>query len=90
LSQDEVWHLLDQVHQPKARMSLTLMYTCGLWVSEAVNLRLEDIDSQRKVVWVRNGRGYKGRSVPLSTETLAQLRAYWLRHQPNTWLFPSW
>lgn len=90
LSRDEVWSLLDQVRRPKARMSLTLMYTCGLRVSEAVNLRLEDIDSRRKVVWVRNGKGYKDRSVPLPTQTLAQLRAYWLRHRPNTWLFPSW
>ena len=90
LSRDEVWSLLDHVRRPKARMSLTLMYTCGLRVSEAVNLRLEDIDSRRKVVWVRNGKGYKDRSVPLPTQTLAQLRAYWLRHRPNTWLFPSW
>jgi site-specific recombinase XerD len=90
LSRDEVWHLLDQVRRPKARMSLTLMYTCGLRVSEAVNLRLEDIDSRRKVVWIRNGKGYKDRSVPLPTQTLAQLRAYWLRYRPNTWLFPSW
>ncbi len=90
LSRDEVWSLLEQVRRPKARMSLTLMYTCGLRVSEAVNLRLEDIDSQRMVVWVRNGKGYKDRSVPLPTQTLAQLRAYWLRHRSNTWLFPSW
>ena len=76
LSRDEVWSLLDQVRRPKVRMSLTLMYTCGLRVSEAVNLRLEDIDSRRKVVWVRNGKGYKDRSVPLPTQTLAQLRAY--------------
>jgi len=89
LSRDEVWSLLDLVRRPKACMSLTLMYTCGLRVSEAVNLRLEDIDSQRMVVWVRNGKGYKDRSVPLPTQTLAQLRAYWLQHRPKTWLFPS-
>jgi integrase/recombinase XerD len=71
-------------------MNLTLMYTCGLRVFEAVNLRLEDIDSQRTVLWVRNGKGYKDRSVPLPTHTLAKLRAYWLRHRPKTWLFPSW
>jgi len=52
LSRDEVWSLLDLIRRPKAHMSLTLMYTCGLRVSEAVNLRLEDIDSHRKVVWV--------------------------------------
>ena len=89
LSRDEVWSLLDQIRRPQARMSLTLMYTCGLRVSEAVNLRLDDINSQRKVIWVRNGKGSKDRSVPLPAETLAQLRAYWSQYRPKTWLFPS-
>jgi integrase/recombinase XerD len=44
LSRDEVWSLLDLVRRDKPRMSLTLMYTCGLRVSEAVHLRLQDID----------------------------------------------
>lgn len=89
LSREEVWSLLDRVRRPQAKMSLTLMYACGLRVSEAVNLRIEDIDSQRKVVWVRNGKGEKDRSVPLPTETLAQLRAYWAQYRPKRWLFPS-
>ncbi len=46
LSRDEMWSLLDLVLRPKPRMSLTLMYTCGLRVSEGVNLRLDDIDFQ--------------------------------------------
>ncbi len=89
LSREEVWSLLDLVRRPKARMSLTLMYTCGLRVSEAVNLRLDDIDSKRMVLWARNTKGYKDRSVPLPTQTLTQLRAYWSEHQPKIWLFPS-
>jgi integrase/recombinase XerD len=89
LSQDEVWSLLDLVRRDKPRMSLTLMYTCGLRVSEAVHLRLQDIDSQRMVVWVRKGKGGKDRSVPLPSYTLAQLRAYWLKYRPKKWLFPS-
>jgi site-specific recombinase XerD len=89
LSREEVWSLLDMVRRPKARMSLTLMYTCGLRVAEAVNLRLEDIDSKRMVLWVRNGKGHKDRSVALPTQTLAQLRAYWSGHRPTTWFFPS-
>ena len=54
-----------------------------------MNLRLEDIDSRRMVAWVRNGKGSKDRSVPLPSQTLAQLRAYWLEHRPKKWLFPS-
>ena len=50
LSRDEVWSLLDLVQRPIPRMCLTLMYTCGMRVSEAVNLRLDDIDSKRMVI----------------------------------------
>jgi integrase/recombinase XerD len=89
LSRKEVWTLLDLVLRPKARMSLTLMYTCGLRVSEAMALRLEDIDSERMVVWVRNAKGNRDRSVPLPTQTLDQLRVYWSEHRPKIWLFPS-
>ena len=89
LSRDEVWHLLDQVRRPVPRMCLTLMYTCGMRVSEAVNLRLDDIDSKRMAIWVRNAKGYKDRSVPLPIQTLTQLRLYWLKYRPKIFLFPS-
>jgi len=47
------------------------MYTCGLRVSEGVNLRLDDIDGKRMVVWARNTKGHRDRSVPLPiTKTL--------------------
>ena len=89
LSRAEVWSLLDRVRHPQARLSLLLMYTCGLRVSEALHLRVQDIDSQRMVLWVRNGKGQKDRSVPLPPPTLAQLRAYWVKYRPATWLFPT-
>ena len=89
LSREEVWSLLDLVRRDKPRMSLILMYTCGLRVSEAVHLRTQDIDSQRMVVWVRKGKGGNDRSVPLPSYTLPQLRAYWLKYKPKKWLFPS-
>ena len=89
LSREEVWSLLDLVRRDKPRMSLILMYTCGLRVSEAVHLRTQDIDSQRMVVWVRKGKGGNDRSVPLPSYTLTQLRAYWLKYKPKKWLFPS-
>jgi site-specific recombinase XerD len=89
LSRDEVWTLLDQVRQPAARLSLILMYTCGLRVSEALRLEVQDIDSRRMVVSVRHGKGAKDRSVPLPQQTLAHLRAYWRQYRPATALFPT-
>ena len=89
LSREEVWSLLDLVQRPKAHMSLILMYTCGLRASEAINLRLDDIDSKRMILWARNTKGYKDRSVPLPVQTLTELRRYWLEHRPKIWLFPG-
>jgi integrase/recombinase XerD len=89
LSQGEVWSLLALVRNEPVHMCLILMYTCGLRVSEGVNLRIKDIDSKRMVLWIRNSKGNKDRSVPLPAQTLAQLRAYWLKHQSKMWLFPG-
>ena len=58
-------------------------------VSEVVNLRIYDIDGKRMVIWVRNAKGYKDRSVPLPIQTLTQLRLYWLEHRPKIWLFSA-
>jgi site-specific recombinase XerD len=54
-----------------------------------VNLRLDDIDGKRMVVWARNTKGHRDRSVPLPIQILTQLRLYWLEHRPKIWLFPS-
>jgi len=89
LSREEVWDLLALVRKESVLICLTLMYTCGLRVSEAVNIRIKDIDSKRMVLWVRNSKGNKDRSVPLPVQTLAQLRAYWLNHRSKMWLFPG-
>lgn len=89
LSPEEVRHVLGRVRRPQARMSLTLMYVCGLRVSEATHLRAADVDSRRMVVNVRGGKGNKDRQVPLPARTLEQLRAYWRQHRPQTWLFPA-
>lgn len=89
LSQSEVWRLLDLVRRPAARMSLVMMYSCGLRVSEATRLQAADIDSRRMVVCVRAGKGARDRNIPLPTRTLDLLRDYWSKHRPATWLFPS-
>lgn len=89
LSRSEVWELLNQVRRELAKVSLLLMYTCGLRVSEATRLRKEDIDSRRMVVMVRNAKGHKDRYVPLSEYSLQQLRLYWRKHRPKDFLFPD-
>jgi site-specific recombinase XerD len=65
------------------------MYAAGLRVSELINLRVTDIDRQRQLICVRQGKGHKDRQVMLSPKLLEQLRIYWRRYRPMTWLFPG-
>jgi site-specific recombinase XerD len=88
LSRPEVYRLLEHIHRPDIRMCATLMYACGLRASEAAGLKTEDIDAQRGVLWVRQGKGNKDRQVPLPSRTLQSLRQYWREHRPvQPWLF---
>ncbi len=87
LDPEEAKRILAVERSPVARMCATLMYCCGLRISEALRLKVTHIDSQRMVVIVRGGKGNKDRHVPLPSRTLELLRNYWLEHKPRTWLF---
>lgn len=89
LAPEEVSRLLAAVESPKVRMLLTVMYGCGLRISEAVGLEVRDVDSQRMVIHIRQSKGRKDRYVPLGTTLLAQLRDYWRAERPARLLFPG-
>ncbi|MCB2069041.1 MAG: tyrosine-type recombinase/integrase, partial [Ottowia sp.] len=89
LSRDEVTRLLESVANLKHRTLLTTTYAAGLRVSEATHLRVTDIDSQRMVLRVDQGKGRKDRYVMLSPRLLEALRAYWRSERPRLWLFPG-
>lgn len=89
LSLEEVQRLLGLVESPAVRMCLTMIYSCGLRAGEGTRLQIRDIDSQRMMVYVRQGKGGKDRYVPLPQRSLELLRAYWQQAQPRPWLFPD-
>jgi site-specific recombinase XerD len=89
LTRTEVGQILNACNHPKHRMMLTLSYGCGLRLSELVSLRVGDIDSERQLLRIEQGKGAKDRLVPLSETLLAQLRAYWRLYRPTVWLFPG-
>lgn len=89
LSSAEVATILEKVCKPVPRVALTLIYSCGLRLSEARNLLVQDIDSQRMQLAVRSGKGAKDRYVPLPNKTLDLLRSYWLLCRPTYWMFPN-
>jgi integrase/recombinase XerD len=70
LSQREVRSLLALVEHPKARMCLQLIYACGRRLTEGTQLPVSDIDAQRRLVRVRQGKGGKDRLVPLAPRVL--------------------
>ncbi len=89
LSQAEVIRFLEAIKKIKFRAILMTAYATGLRLSEVTHPRVSDIDSQRLVIRVRQGKGQKDRYVMLSPKLLEVLRLYWRSERPATWLFPS-
>ena len=89
LSPAEVAALFQSTPNLKHRAILMTIYGAGLRVSELINLQVTDIDSQRQIISVRQGKGHKDRQVMLSPKLLELLRSYWKSCRPKTWLFPG-
>lgn len=89
LSPEEVHQFLNSVESIKHHAILTTLYAAGLRISEATHLRVTDLDSQRMMLRVDQGKGRKDRYVMLSPCLLDTLRAYWRVARPKLWLFPG-
>jgi len=89
LSRDEVKALLLAPSHLKHRAILATLYATGLRVSELCHLQGTDIDSQRMVIQVRQGKGQRDRLVMLSPDLLPLLRRSWQLSQLTSWLFPG-
>ncbi len=70
-------------------MCLTMIYSCGLRVSEGVKINVSDIDSKRMMLKICDSKNGKDRYVPLPIKTLKLLKEYWRIKRPYPWLFPS-
>jgi integrase/recombinase XerD len=87
LSVAELQRLFTSAKNPRNRVLLMTTYAAGLRVSEVVRLQLTDIESERGLIRVEQGKGRKDRDTLLSTRLLTELRAYWRLYQPTQWLF---
>jgi integrase/recombinase XerD len=90
LSQEEIVGFFDHIPSLKYRAALMTCYGAGLRISEAVALKVTDIESQRKLLRVEQGKGKKDRYAMLSPRLLEVLRRYWRAVRPQDYLFPSW
>jgi integrase/recombinase XerD len=90
-SVEEVSDLLMATPGPglKYRAALSISYGGGLRAAEVCNLKVGDIDSDRMLIHVEQGKGRKDRKVMLSPSLLALLRDYWREARPEGWLFPG-
>jgi len=89
LSPTEVAIFFNCIAVIKLRAVLMVCYGAGLRISEAVRLKLADIDSARMVIHVRGGKGAQDRYTMLSPKMLEVLRTYWRFQRPADWLFPA-
>ena len=89
LSPEEVLRLLEAAPSFSHHVIFSTMYGTGVRVSEAVHLRAADIDSQRMMIRIEQGKGHKDRYVQLSPKLLELLRSYWRKLRPQQWLFPG-
>ena len=89
LSGQEVSSLLQCTPNLKHRTFFITLYAAGLRLSEAANLWIQDIDSQRMQLNIQAGKGKKQRQVPLSPRLLEALRVYWKEYRPTKLLFPG-
>ena len=91
LSREEVERLIQCADSPLHRVCILTLYATGVRREELVSLKVEDIDSARMLIHIRQGKGKKDRNVMLSPRLLTELRDYWrsANPKPQTYLFPS-
>ena len=95
LSPEDVTRLLNSAPNLKAKAALSVAYGAGLRASEVCHLKIADIDSERMIIRVEQGKGARDRQAMLSPALLCLLRAWWREGRrlakmlPNGWLFPG-
>lgn len=87
LSEEEVGELLNVTENIKHKTILMLAYSGGLRLSEIINVKLTDIDSNRMQIRIEQGKGKKDRHTLLSVKLLEVLRVYLKEYKPKVWLF---
>jgi site-specific recombinase XerD len=78
---------ISKIENLKHKSIISLAYSVGLRVSEVINLKVEDIDSKRMIIFIKNAKGKKDRIVPLSEKVLNILRLYYKQYRPKEYLF---
>ena len=89
LTRKEVESILSATKNLKHRAILMTIYSAGLRIGEVTRLKVSDIESQRMMIRVNEGKGLKDRYTLLGERNLEMLRRYWKAYRPQEWLFPG-
>lgn len=87
LSKEKVLEMIRKTQNIKHKCIIKLLYSAGLRRSELLNLKIEDVDSDRMLIKVKSGKGNKDRHTILSKTLLDDLRIYYRLYKPKTFLF---
>ena len=88
LTMEDVWKIIYSTNNLKHRLILMTTYSAGLRASETIHLKPKHINSKTMLIKVK-GKGKKDRYTLLSKKLLIELRAYYKKYRPKTYLFPS-
>lgn len=86
ISEEDVIRILRVTRNPKHRLAFALLYSCGLRISELINLKLNEIDVERRTVFVRRSKGFKDRVVMLAESVVPLLNSYISAYRPVEYL----
>jgi integrase/recombinase XerD len=86
-SKDEVSRILNSVRNPKHKLLLWMIYSCGLRRSEVTNIKLQDLDRDRGILHIREGKGMVDRIVPVSAKVWEKIDEYMPGYRPRAYLF---
>jgi integrase/recombinase XerD len=89
LSEEEIKKIISVTHNIKHKAILVTIYSCGLRLSELLNVKIMDIQGDRKLLVIKGGKGKKDRTTVLSDKTLTLLRKYYVAFRPKVYLFES-
>lgn len=87
LTDKEVKKFFRAIKNPKHLIMLETIYATGMRNLELISLKVQDIDSEQKLIFIRRGKGGKSRYTLLPNKLLKKLRIYWLEYRPKEWLF---
>jgi integrase/recombinase XerD len=90
LSKEEVSKMIELTVNLKHKAIIAILYSSGVRREELLNLQLSDIDSNRMLIRIRNGKGNKTRETLLAQNALEMLRAYFRLYHPSVYLFESY